>query len=411
MERKKNPPLIVYATQIEALRLVMAGKPSRLQHLVAHGIISNPQDLQSMPEEIFNRLLHPRLNDVVRESENAYTRRAHPKVPAVQVADCFKKLRDHLKHSVRKALADEETRNADMHLLSRIVGETTLGDYGVTTTNDQGWLGAIDEALLIARAKQGDEKAFEAVHFRYQKQVFGFIRHLAQSDADAKDIEEDTWWILLRKKMPTYDPARASLPVFAKYWAKIALLRFYEKQKRWGHVVVLFSKLRSHFQDLEHEEEIQGLVERLSKMPVVPEEKVPPEVYTELLRITFGGSSPPHQLIAFGFVKLIEKREETGKKKETQQGGATWKPQEVVELLSDTTLRELEKKLEGAYSTQSQLPRNCVQPCLTPLRQKMDRRVEDAVVDKKTRKLYRHLWGRIVGGYDPCAILYWPVLL
>jgi hypothetical protein len=93
-----------------------------------------------------------------------------------------------------------------------------------------------------------------------------------------------------------------------------------------------------------------------------------------------GSSSPPHQLIAFAFVNLLE-----------------WRPQRLVAELSNTHLGELEEKLEDDYRQRYQLAMDRVRSCCRRLRQRMDRRFEEGVEDSKTLQTYRHLAGRIVG--------------
>jgi hypothetical protein len=55
-------------------------------------------------------------------------------------------------------------------------------------------------------------------------------------------------------------------------------------------------------------------------------------LFSDLVNRAFRSASPPHQLIAFGFCKLME-----------------WKPGEIVTRLSDIPLRTLAKKLEEDY--------------------------------------------------------------
>jgi hypothetical protein len=80
-------------------------------------------------------------------------------------------------------------------------------------------------------------------------------------------------------------------------------------------------------------------------------------VYEELLRLTFGSASPPHQLIAFGFCKLLE-----------------WRPSDIVSSLSHILLWELASLLEDAYVRAAQPPVDRVErlrSCFAPLHKAM----------------------------------------
>jgi DNA-directed RNA polymerase specialized sigma24 family protein len=247
-----------------------------------------------------------------------------------------------------------------------------------------------DETFLIDRAKQGDGEAFNELYARHEKKVYGFIRARANSDTDVREIAQQTR-LEVQRRMSTYDPApdpaRRSFYAFAKFWARILLLRYYQDKGKLREREVLFSELVARFPDLEGE--IEGVLARLAPYSGSSvedeairseEEKNLSEVYEELLCLTFNSPSPPHQLIAFGFTKLLE-----------------WKPREIVARLSDLPLRELEEKLERDYLEKSQLPEDRILPCFRQLRESLDRMLREVVKERKTLDTYPRLLDRIVG--------------
>ena len=198
-----------------------------------------------------------------------------------------------------------------------------------------------DETKLIERARRGDRAAFEVLYARHQRQVRGFIRIRASNDTNTREIAHLTW-LTVWQKLPTYDQSRSSFPTFVKYWASLVLLRSYEAQGLRRKVEVLFSEFISRFPD--HD------------------------------------SSPPHQLIAFGFAKLL-----------------AWPPRKIVTELSEVRLKTLAERLESEYISTSQLPEERVRPYFKQLRKDLGRRFREAAKDPRTRSLHSHLLHRIVG--------------
>jgi RNA polymerase sigma-70 factor (ECF subfamily) len=249
-------------------------------------------------------------------------------------------------------------------------------------------LQGIVETILIQRAVHGDREAFAELYGRYEKRLLGFIRARTTHDADAQDIAQETR-VAVWRKMPTYQPTLGSFSAFAKFWASKKLLQFYEAEGRRRRVVILFSELSLRFPDLEQESEVEAIVSRLKaeqyfsmeiEEEVATKERQLAAVYEELLSLTFNGPSPPHQLLVFGFVKLLE-----------------WKPREVVAKLSAFPLRDIEEQLEVEYVNKSQLTESQVFPCFTQVRQSMDRIVGEVVKEPRTRRTYPHLLRCIVG--------------
>ncbi|HUS14692.1 MAG TPA: RNA polymerase sigma factor [Chloroflexia bacterium] len=52
---------------------------------------------------------------------------------------------------------------------------------------------AIDETNWIARARQGDAAAFEAIYQRYERRIYSFIYRMMGNPEDASDLTQDTF--------------------------------------------------------------------------------------------------------------------------------------------------------------------------------------------------------------------------
>jgi DNA-directed RNA polymerase specialized sigma24 family protein len=246
----------------------------------------------------------------------------------------------------------------------------------------------MDDTKLIERAKRGDRAAFDMLYARHERRVRGFIRARAAKDTNTQEEIAHLTWLTAWQKLPTYEPHRSSFPTFVKYWASLVLLRYYEAQGLQRKVEVLFSEFITRFPGLAEEEsvvpflQLPALVERpLEEILLLAEDEgILTTAYEDLLRLAFSDSSPPHQLIAFGFAKLL-----------------AWPPRKIVAELSDVRLKALAARLEREYVHTAQLPQDRVRPYFRQLQEVLNRPFRYAAKDPRTRNLYAHLLQRIVG--------------
>jgi RNA polymerase sigma factor (sigma-70 family) len=228
---------------------------------------------------------------------------------------------------------------------------------------------------LIRRAQQGDRAAFDELYRAHQRVVYGYVRARVRNDEDAQDVAQKTW-IEVWNNLSSFDPQRGSLRAFAtRYWAHFMIMRHYGERK--GDPTLLGPD-----ETIERYRPAFGETERVDEAgpDALWEDEAPAEVYAQLLALTFGGSSPPHQLVAFGYTKLL-----------------AWPPRRIVAELSDRPLVEVAAQLEQAYRHESGLPDALVRPAFEPLRQAMERRFAAVVDEPKTRETYPRLLERIVG--------------
>ncbi len=230
--------------------------------------------------------------------------------------------------------------------------------------------------LIKGFLNKGDEKSFEKLYLRYKKSIRGYItgrcfwigqnvKDKKEKDVDSriKDIEQDTWKEVAGK-VATYDPGKASFYTFVCYWANIMIKRYLSKTAKETPV--------SDLKVQDSEETDEEFLGRLNSQIQVFSFDECLERYSRFLEITFSQGGPPHQLITFGFNKLI----------------SNWGPQEIVKELSSVPLQELIEKLISNYGEESELPAYIVKDCFKPLKDKMDKKVRETLEDEVSRNTY-----------------------
>jgi hypothetical protein len=116
-----------------------------------------------------------------------------------------------------------------------------------------------------------------------------------------------------------------------------------------------------------------------------PEElMVKDEQYGLLLNRTFSSGGPPHQLLAFGFCKIL-----------------AWRPQTFVQDFSDLPLQELESLFERRYQEEGGEDKVVIAKALAGLRDAIRLPFVEAVPDPVAHATYPQLSGRVVGTTTP----------
>jgi DNA-directed RNA polymerase specialized sigma24 family protein len=298
----------------------------------------------------------------------------------------FQRLR--LAQAPAPALLDPGVPRAVAPIVPRVDHETTAnGDapawLGGRAEKGQASMGdGADGAAVVARALAGDQEAFGLLQASAERVVRGFVRPRVRTDEDADDLLQDLW-VQIWQKLSTYDPARASFPTFAKFWADL-LVRRYWASPRGRRLELAASGLGGDPEDGEEDASGTDRLDRLANQGggiyPPPDDPVDADVYDDLLRVTLATASPPHQLVAFGFVKA-----------------ANWRPRRIAAELSSVPLRALVQALEVAYREQSELPAERIAPAFAPLRDRIEQRFDEAVRDATTLSIYPALHQRIVG--------------
>jgi DNA-directed RNA polymerase specialized sigma24 family protein len=245
---------------------------------------------------------------------------------------------------------------------------------------------AADDATLAVWACARDRAAFDELHRRHHRAVRGYLRARTRND-DQTDEAEQATWIEVWHDVCAYDPARAPFQAFVKNKAKYAALHV-RGGRQWREVPI--AELMKRYPDLPDDAAAWDLIVKdTGSGRSVPE---PPDVgnggpeppsaaeFDLVLETTFREPDPPHQYLAFGFVKLLE-----------------WKPRRVAAELGALPLSEVEATFEDEYVRESGLPDDTVRTRLAPLRDVMPRRLGEIVHAPRTRSVYAALLGRIAG--------------
>jgi hypothetical protein len=212
------------------------------------------------------------------------------------------------------------------------------------------------ELLLVMRAQQGDDEAFKQLWERHSKIVFGFLR-VRVGDEIARDILS-TLWLFLRdgsktnpnqKGLDRFDPFRARFATFVKYYADHYRKQYYAR----GGKEILPGEIEDP--DGKGENFSSWVANTLDPSQSVEERLLRAEAARRLLRALGNSTSPPHQVVIFGFNRLLE-----------------WKPREIVGELSSDLLRWLETRLERDLAQDMLLARHEITHNFQTLRQNMD---------------------------------------
>ena len=183
---------------------------------------------------------------------------------------------------------------------------------------------------LARRAAQRDHEAFATLHERHANRVFGYLRARSRNDGDAEEIAQQTW-VQLTERLGDFDPARGGFIAFALHWAGIVLRRYYAPRlEPAANEDALASATVAFVEEVEDAERA--------------------DLLRRLLAIVFSGTPPAHQLVAFGFCKLLG-----------------WKPGRVVDELAAVPLRAAATRLTEGYLAASRLPEDDVRACFAPL--------------------------------------------
>lgn len=238
----------------------------------------------------------------------------------------------------------------------------------------------LDDVALIEQARQGSAPAFETLFSRYRAAVDAYIGSRVRRREDVEDISQDTWAEVL-KKLSQYDSQRANFVAFVKNHAHWKMVAYYGELGERSRLEILAQDLLGSKLPFEEESGATDILRRVKDSTPSPEEIAErAELFDRFLKVVFSSSIAPHQLISFGFARLLE-----------------WRPREIVAELSEQFLRNLEARLEDDYSRILLGQKTYLRERLSPLREKIDCEVDDVIEDPNTRTAYAHLLNRLVG--------------
>lgn len=213
------------------------------------------------------------------------------------------------------------------------------------------------QRICLDEFTRGSEKAFDCLFNEYKKAIRGYIlaHCFGQLKQRADDIAQETWYIIWEKR-EQFDTSR-SFYSFVCYWAGIMIKRQLNN---------LSEEISLDDENLNEEIMLSGDNFFSSSLNNKIE---------DLFKVTFSIGGPPHQLIAFGFNKLLSQ----------------WNPRTIVKELSSLSLGELLHILIHDYIAASHMPEELVNSLFRPLAFQMTKLVNDALDDEVSRNAYKEL--------------------
>lgn len=160
------------------------------------------------------------------------------------------------------------------------------------------------EIEFAMRVEDGDDSAWEKLQSAFFGSITGFFVGCVRNSEDAESLANISMWrayALVRKKR--YD-TKYRFYTFLRMVSKGILSEFRKAQSR-RHNTETFSDLISRIGSkdaVEPDGEILDVILDPTLPP--PEDRL--DVIRELLELVFACCAKPHQIIAFGFVKLLE---------------------------------------------------------------------------------------------------------
>lgn len=244
----------------------------------------------------------------------------------------------------------------------------------------------IDEQALIASALQGDQSAWTSLVESLSPVLKGVIRGYL----GLNDIEEglQNAWIRVWNSLGKYDPAVAPFVAFCRWHAKNAAIDLLRRSRYRKHEFAA--------EDLVARPGGEGDQNPLDWLaPGRPSEEeqereffdevvTPPmreSIYFQFLRLAFSMPVPPHELICYGFNKILG-----------------WKPRRIVTDMGSERIEAVEGKLEMELEQESELSAAMIEECFSGLRERLTSRLGELVSDRRTRNRYDSLLERVVGG-------------
>jgi hypothetical protein len=183
---------------------------------------------------------------------------------------------------------------------------------------------------------------------------------------------------LRTKALPRYNPSRSRFRTYAKSYAENQVKQFYTRKRKIREGELFGSDL-TPAGDAEKDTATweASIPDPRSSVEAT---LISVEQANRLLQTTFNSTSPPHQVLIFGFDRLLK-----------------WPPRRIVAELSDLTLRTLETQLEEDLVDIIGLGPTIIRDCLRKLRDDMHATFGVLVSHPKTREAHQTLLGRVTG--------------
>ena len=282
---------------------------------------------QQIKDQLFTSTLSALLNQLEQQCSAKFNSPLQP---------FFEIMRERLGHTLDEELSGKTAREIYTDLLTHTAGMISLSEFTANLARRDyfnSWWRNIEKTdredlHLVAKVRQGMEDAFAELNGRHNHRLTGYIRPRVDNDSEVEDFSQEIW-LEVWQKLSIFDPVRGNFESFLINRAKYKIRELIDP-----HPLIRICELTApDFEDGPDDQQTR-LIDLLMAMPRSPTIDciIEASLFSDLVNRAFRSASPPHQLIAFGFCKLME-----------------WKPGEIVTSLSDIPLRTLAKKLEEDY--------------------------------------------------------------
>jgi DNA-directed RNA polymerase specialized sigma24 family protein len=245
---------------------------------------------------------------------------------------------------------------------------------------------------IIKKAAQGDEGAWEYIYTKYRKALLSYIRyHFSHIDyMEAEDILHETLENIVKKeKLKTYDPARVSFYRFLIYMTRYEILHYFDRTykkiqvKGKDHRIQLVRESDiSEKKDTKDEFVFEEQLSVIFYKQLVEYDEVDIEELLKLLTL-YTSAGPPHQLLAFGFNRLIAQWRKKPKKIVSELS------HEFLKYLTDLLIQDFIKEIHSGIPGKKADVINDynIKDCFSSLKRTMDEQVKTVLSagDDKTR--------------------------
>jgi len=230
-----------------------------------------------------------------------------------------------------------------------------------------------EQEILAKDACKGDKQAQDRIYTAYHKALFGYLRARAMQDADAENISQEVWTQLLAERtICKYDPLYA-LYTFLRTVAHSRLVDYYRKKKPIL-IPIIENEISNNEEAGDENTGKNGACQDFIDLSSIASPQIDAiedlnSAYKIALEHLFRNGGYPHQLIVFAFTKLVDH----------------WKPQKIINELSNIPLRQLCDRLHKDYLFESNLPEEEIASCFSYLEQQMSLLVGEVITDSVLR--------------------------
>ena len=250
-----------------------------------------------------------------------------------------------------------------------------------------------NEIDIIEKAANGDKDAWVYIHKKYEKALLSFIKYhySPHADMDAEDILQGTWENIIKKeKLKEFNPRRSSLYKYLLYITKYEILHYFDRKNKKFRIhgqdyrLVLINETDYYSND--HTNEDKSIEEQLSILfynHLVEQNVIDTDDLYTLLEI-FPRGGPPHQILAFGFNRLISHWRKQPKKISDELS------REFLKNLTDIFINDFLTEIHRYMPEEPMevLKDLCIKDYFRPLEECMDKIVGDVLSERDNKARY-----------------------